>query len=108
MNLVEWFSVHCLAVKSFNTKLFTGRTLRGLLIQMQNISLQSSGMHRKQNFEIVFGFKNDTAVLIVTFHFLSSRLLFLAFLASFFFLLKSQAVRRKDMDLHRRLQGAQG
>ena len=75
---------------------------------MQNISLQSSGMYRKQNFEIVFGFKNDTAVLIVTFHFLSSRLLFLAFLASFFFLLKSQVVRRKDMDPHRRLQGAQG
>ena len=32
------------------TKPFTGRTLRGLLIQMQNISLRSSGMRRKQNF----------------------------------------------------------
>ena len=37
---------------SFTTKPFTGHTLRGLLIQMQNISLQSSGMRRKQNFEL--------------------------------------------------------
>ena len=36
---------------------------------MQNISLQSSGMCRKQNFEIVFGFKSDTAVLTFTFRF---------------------------------------
>ena len=36
---------------------------------MQNISLQSSGMRRKQNFEIVFGFKSDTAVLTFTFRF---------------------------------------
>ena len=28
-------------------KPFTGRKRRGLLIQMQNISLQSSGMHKK-------------------------------------------------------------
>ena len=34
------------------TNWFTGRTLCGLLIQMQNISLRSSGMRRKQNFEI--------------------------------------------------------
>ena len=32
------------------TNRFTGRTLGGLLIQMQNISLRSSGMRRKQNF----------------------------------------------------------
>ena len=44
-------------------KPFTGRTLCTLLILVQNISLQSSSMHRKQNFEIVFGFKSDTAVL---------------------------------------------
>ena len=37
---------------SFTTKPFTGHTLRGLLIQMQNTSLQSSGMRRKQNFEL--------------------------------------------------------
>ena len=52
---------------------------------MQNISLRSSGMRRKQNFEIVFGFKSDTAVLTFTFRFLSS-LLFLLFLPHFFFL----------------------
>ena len=32
------------------TKPFTGCTLSGLLIPMQNISFQSSGMRRKQNF----------------------------------------------------------
>ena len=36
---------------------------------MQNISLRSSGMCRKQNFEIVFGFKSDTAVSTITFCF---------------------------------------
>ena len=51
---------------------------------MQNISLGSSGMRRKQNFEIVFGFKSDTAVLTFTFRFLSS-LLFSLFLPHFFF-----------------------
>ena len=51
------------------TNRFKGHTLRGLLIQMQNISLRSSGMRRKQNFEIVFGFKSDTAVLTFTFRF---------------------------------------
>ena len=50
---------------------------------MQNISLQSSGMRRKQNFEIVLGVKIDTAVLTFTFHFLSSPL-FLFFLPHFF------------------------
>jgi len=49
---------------------------------MQNINLQSSGMRRKQNFKIVFGFKSDTAILTFTFRFLSSPLvsLFLPFL----------------------------
>ena len=40
-------------------------------------------MRRKQNFEIVFGFKSDTAVLTFTFCFLSSPL-FLLFLPFFF------------------------
>ena len=40
-------------------------------------------MRRKQNFDIVFGFKSDTAVLTFTFRFLSS-LLFLFFLPHFF------------------------
>ena len=58
---------------------------------MQNISLRSLGMRRKQNFDIVFGFKSDTAVLTFTFRFLSS-LLFFAFLASFFFSLAGHLV----------------
>ena len=39
---------------------------------MQSISLRSSDMRRKQNIEIFFGFKSDTAVLTFTFRFLSS------------------------------------
>ena len=35
-------------------KPFTGHKRWGLLIQMQNISLQSSGMRKKKNFKIVF------------------------------------------------------
>ena len=54
----------------------TGCTLGDLLIQMQNISLQSSGMRRKQNF--------STAVLTFTFRFLSLPF-FLLFLPHFFF-----------------------
>ena len=50
---------------------------------MQNISLWSSGMCKKQNFEVVFGSKSDTAVLTFTFCFLSSPL-FLLFLPPFF------------------------
>ena len=61
-------------------KPFTVRTLRGLPIQMQNISLRSLGMCRKQNFE---GFKSNTAVLTLTFRFLSSPL-FSLFLPHFF------------------------
>ena len=40
-------------------------------------------MRRKQNFEMIFGFKSDTAVLTFTFRFLSS-LLFSLFLSHFF------------------------
>ena len=52
LKLVEWFSGHCHAYKELKltTNPFTGRTLHGLLIQMQNISLRSSGIRRKQNF----------------------------------------------------------
>ena len=57
---------------------------------MQNVSLRSSGMRRKQNFEI-FGFKSDTAVLTFTFRFLSF-LLFSLFLPHFFFLLAGHLV----------------
>ena len=83
--MVFW-SLSCYKELKLATNRFTVRTLHGLLIQMQNISLRSSGMRRKQNFEIVFGFKSDTAVLTFTFRFLSS-LLFLLFLPHFFFLL---------------------
>ena len=68
------------------TKLFTDRTLHGLLIQIQNSSLCSSGMRRKHNFKIVFAFKSDTGFLTFPFHFLSSPLLSL-FLPHLFSLL---------------------
>ena len=48
-------------------------------------------MRRKQNFEIVFGFKSDTAVLTFTFRF-SLLPSFFAFLASFFFSLAGHLV----------------
>ena len=67
------------------TKLFAGRTVCGLLIQMQNIHLWSSGMHRKQNFEFL-GLKvtQQSWLLLFASYLLPS---FFAFLASFFFLL---------------------
>ena len=80
--MVFW-SLSCYKELKLTTNRFTGRTLRGLLMQMQNISLRSSGMRRKQNFEMIFGFKSDTAVLTFTFRFLSS-LLFSLFLPHFF------------------------
>ena len=58
---VVFWSVSCYKELKLTTNRFAGRTLHGLLIQMQNISLRSSGIRRKQNFEIVFGFKSDTA-----------------------------------------------
>ena len=50
--LDEWFS--CNWCVNLTIKPFAGRTLCSLLIQMQNISLWSSGIRRKLNFEIVF------------------------------------------------------
>ena len=47
--MVFW-SLSCYKELKLTTNRFTGRTLRGLLIQMQNNSLRSSGMRRKQNF----------------------------------------------------------
>ena len=88
---VVFRSLSCYKELKLTTNRVTGRTLRGLLIQMQNISLRSSGMSRKQNFEIVFGFKSDTAVLTFTFHFLSL-LLFSLFLSHFFFSLAGHLV----------------
>ena len=79
---VVFWSLSCYKELKLTTNRFTGRTLCGLLIQMQNISLRSSGMRIKQNFE-VFGFKSDTAVLTFTFRFLPSPL-FSLFLPHFF------------------------
>ena len=44
---VVFWSLSCYKELKLTTNWFTGRTLRGLLIQMQNISLRSSGMRRK-------------------------------------------------------------
>ena len=52
---------------------------------VQRISWRTLGMRRKQNFEIVFGFKSDTAVLTFSFPFLSLSLP--SILLSFFFFL---------------------
>ena len=79
-----FWSVSCNKEPKLTIKPFTGCTLGRLLTQKQNISLRSSGMHRKQNFEIVFGFKSYTAVLTFTFRFLYSPLLSL-FLPHFVF-----------------------
>ena len=52
---------------------------------LKKCSLRNSGMRRKQNFEIVFGFKCDTAVLTFSFRFLSFHRYSL-FLSYFFYL----------------------
>ena len=80
---VVFWSPSCCWELKLTTNPFAGHTLRDLLIQVQNISLWGSGMRRKQNCEIVFGFKSDTAVLTFTFRFLSSPL-FSLFLPHFF------------------------
>ena len=72
---VVFWSLSCYKELKLTTNRFTGRTLHGLLIKMQNISLRSLGMHRKQNFEIVLDLK-------VTQH---SRLLLFAFSPPLFF-----------------------
>ena len=76
-------SLSCYKELKLTTKLFAGRTLCGLLIQMQNISLRSSGMHRKQNFEF-WGLKvtQQSWLLLFASYLLPS---FFAFRASFFF-----------------------
>ena len=48
---VVFWSLSCYKELKLTTNPFTGRTLHGLLIQRQNISLRSSGMRRKQTFE---------------------------------------------------------
>ena len=53
---VVFWSLSCYKELKLTTNPFTGCTLHSLLIQMQNIyiTLRSSGMRRKQNFEISF------------------------------------------------------
>ena len=95
LKLVKWFSGQCQELKLVRRP-FTGRKLRGRLIQMQNISLLSLGMHRKQNFEIVVGFKTKkwhSSLDFYTFGFLSSPLLSV-FLPHFFCLLLGFISRR--------------
>ena len=82
---VVFWSLSCCKELKLTRKLFVGCTHHGILIQMQNINLQSSGIGRKQNFKIVFGFKSDTAILSFTFRFLSSPLVSL-FLPHVFFI----------------------
>ena len=73
---VVFWSLSCYKELKLTTNRFTGRTLRGLLIQTQNISLRSSGMRRKHLF---------------TFRFLSSPL-FSLFLPHYFFSLAGNLV----------------
>jgi len=57
LKLVKRLSGHCRAIYKelkLTIKPFTDSTLHSLLIHMQNISLQCSGMDRKQSSEIVF------------------------------------------------------
>ena len=48
---VVFWPLSCYKELKLTTNRFTGHTLHRLLIQMQNISLRSSGMRRKQNFK---------------------------------------------------------
>ena len=82
--IVFWLPLHYKELK-LTTKPFTSCALHSLLIQMQTVSLWSLGMRRKQNFEIVFGLKSDTAVLAFTFCLLHSPLfsIFLLHLVGF-------------------------
>ena len=69
LKLVEGFFGQCRAVEELNlpTNPFPGYTLRGLFSQV----LAKFGMRRKQNFDIVFGFKSSTTLSTFTFRFLS-------------------------------------
>ena len=64
-----FWSLSCYKEPKLTIKPFKGCTLGRLLIQKQNVSLRSSGMHRKQNFEVVFGIKltQQSWLLLFTF-----------------------------------------
>ena len=82
---VVFWSLSCYKELKLTTNRFTGRTLHGLLIQMQNISLRSSGMRRKQNFDS-FGLKVTQQSRLLLFAF-SPPLFFRFSCLIFFFLL---------------------
>ena len=67
---------------------------------LKQCSLRSSGMRRKQNFEIVFGFKCDKAVLTFSFRFLFLHLysLFLSYLFYLFLAFRGKAFRIFKLD----------
>ena len=67
------------------TKPFSDHALCCFLIQMQNISLRSLGIWRKQSFEIVVGFESDTAVSTFSFRFLSAPFFYFSCLIFFSF-----------------------
>ena len=62
-----FWSLSCYKELKRTTKSFTGRSLRGLLIQVQNISLRSSDMRRKQNFAYLASFLFSLAGHLVGF-----------------------------------------
>ena len=68
LKLVEWFSSHCHAIRSYN--------LSQLITSWPSdpdakYQLAKFGHAQKAKFRDVFGFKSDTTVLTFTFHFLS-------------------------------------
>ena len=66
----------CRAILWFRKRILIAKPIAGhalpSLLNVQSISFRNSGMRRKQNFEIVFGFKSDTAVLTFPFRFHST------------------------------------
>ena len=80
------------------TKPFTGCTLGGLLIPMQNISFQSSGMCRKQNFYSLYFFILLSLLSWASFAFFAS---FLSF-AGHFGDRKSFGENFKDLRIRRK------
>ena len=74
-----FWSLSCYKELKLTIKSVTGRSLCGLLIQMQLI------FHHFEIHHVVFGFKSETVVLTFTFHFLPSPLLSLCLLQFCFF-----------------------
>ena len=75
-----FLSLSCYKELKLTTNSFTGRTLHGLLIQMQNISLRSSGCAENK----ILGFKSYFSLSLLP--------SFFAFLASCFFSLAGHLV----------------